>query len=354
MMKTNLMIVLAGLLASAPTLASEWTDTVTLKGDLRYRHELIDQDGQEIRNRQRLRARLSLIAEPEEHLQLGFRLVSGSDDPVSTNQTLDGAFSTKDIRLDRAFFAWNHIDSGTRLSGGKMANPFLQPAKTELIWDGDLSPEGLALRHVFGAGNTKVMVNGAGLWLDERSSDVNAGLYGVQGALVHRMDGLQVTIGGSYFDYSNLQGSLVDGEFFGNTNDADAFLADFSLVEFFAEFGFEVIDRPALIFVDFVTNQQAETDHQGYLVGAVLGRVEKSGSWQVHYNYREIQKDAVVGALTDSDFRGGGTDGKGHEIGFGCQLSGQSTLAMSAFINDLGLENSVSYTRLQADLIFKF
>ncbi len=353
-MKTSLIMILLTLIIAATAVADDWTETISMKGDLRYRHEMVDKDGSEVRNRQRVRARLSLTAEPEENLTIGLRLVSGSDDPVSSNQTLDDAFASKDFGLDRAFFAWEHPASNTRVTGGKMGNPFHQPAKTELLWDGDLSPEGMALQHTFTQGNTRIIVNGAGLWLDERKADNDAIMYGAQGMVIHQMENMKFTAGGSYFDYTNLQGALFDDDFFGNTNDDDAFSTDFTLVEFFAELGFEIADKPVTIFADFVTNQGADTDNQGYLFGAKLGKAKKPGTWQLKYNYREVQKDAVMGALTDSDFRGGGTDGKGHEIGFGYQMTGKSTLALSYFVNTLGVENGTDYNRLMADLKFKF
>ena len=353
-MKTSLTMVLMTLIVATTAIASEWVETITMKGDLRYRHEMIDKDGSEIRNRQRIRTRISITAQPEDNLKLGLRLASGSDDPASGNQTLDGAFTTKSFMLDRAYFAWDHVASGTTIFGGKMGNPFYQPAKTELLWDGDLSPEGMALQHTFTQDNTRITINGASLWIDERKADDDVMMYGAQGLLAHTIDDMTFTVGGSYFDYTNLQGVVLNDHFFGNTNDGDTFMNDFTLVEFFAEIGFVVAERPITLFADFVINQNADTDNQGYLFGAKLGIAQKPGTWQLKYNYREVQKDAVMGALTDSDFRGSGTDGKGHELEFGYQLTGKSTLALTYFANKLGVENGTDYNRVMADLKFKF
>jgi hypothetical protein len=48
-----------------------------------------------------------------------------------------------------------------------------------------------------------------------------------------------------------------------------------------------------------------------------VNKAKKQGSWNFRYNYREIEADAVLGTFSDSDFIGGGTDGKGHELNFG-------------------------------------
>jgi len=62
-----------------------------------------------------------------------------------------------------------------------------------------------------------------------------------------------------------------------------------------------------------------------------VNKAKKPGSWNFRYNYREIEADAVLGTFSDSDFIGGGTDGKGHELNFGYQIGKGSKLAASYF-----------------------
>ena len=66
----------------------------------------------------------------------------------------------------------------------------------------------------------------------------------------------------------------------------------------------------------------------------------------------------MVGVLTDSDFIGGGTDGKGHEINIGWQALKYWKIGFSFFHNDIGLnldgdEEEVGYKRYMLDLQFK-
>ena len=70
-------------------------DTVKFGADLRYRHELIEAEGKDQRNRERIRARLNMTARLNDEVILGFQIASGTDNPVSSNQTLDGGFSSK-------------------------------------------------------------------------------------------------------------------------------------------------------------------------------------------------------------------------------------------------------------------
>jgi len=338
---------------AAGAFAGDWTESVKLSGDFRYRHEQFDVEGKELRNRQRIRSRLDLIATPEENLLLGVRLTSGGDDPVSSNQTLGDGFTSKSIVLDRAYFTWTEPSSGTSFTGGKMGNPFYLPAKSELIWDSDISLEGITVKHVHGTGDTRLFAHAGGLWVEERKAAENAGLFGGQVGIEQDFDGAKVVVGGGYLSYSDLDGPLYDDDFFGNTNDGTSFSSEFSLVEFFAVLGFAAGGTPVTVFADVVTNQDADDHEQAYMFGAKLGKTKKPGSWEAKYNYREVQADAVMGALTDSDFRGGGTDAKGHEFGFGYQLSRKAKLAATYFVNEVGLDHSTDFKRLMVDLKFK-
>jgi len=122
---------------------NEWTDSISLKGDFRYRYENIHSEKRDSRERNRVRARFSLTANPADNLEVGIGVASGGDDPVSTNQTLGNGDSSKDLRLDLAYFKW-HAKPGFQVIGGKMKNIWRRPGGSSLVWDGDLRPEGLA------------------------------------------------------------------------------------------------------------------------------------------------------------------------------------------------------------------
>jgi len=69
---------------------------------------------------------------PEE---VGFGLATGGDDPRSTNQTLEAAFSTPDLRLDYAYALFRPVKEilfwGGKYSGIKKA--LWRP--TDLLWE---------------------------------------------------------------------------------------------------------------------------------------------------------------------------------------------------------------------------
>jgi len=328
---------------------------VRFSGDLRYRHESINEEGQAERQRQRIRARFGVTADVAENVRVGLTLATGGDDPVSANQSLDTGFSRKPIGVDRAFFTWAATDELT-FTGGKMANPFYRPGSHHLIYDNDLNPEGLALRYARG----NWFANYAGLWVEERAaaddSIMLGGQFGYRGML---NEGARVTVGASYFDYLDTQGQTPfwNGDAAGNRIDAAGnYLNDFNLAELFGDVTFKPGQRPLTVFADYVVNTEADDLDTGFALGASLGEVTRAGTWKVGYVYQELRSDAVLATFTDSDWAGGGTDGKGHVVEFNYGFRDRLVFGFRYFLNDRGQDvgNERDYNRLQADVQFNY
>lgn len=345
-----------------------WVKKLNISGDLRYRHESIDSDtsGHWARghNRNRIRARLSVDAQVDDAVDVGFRVASGSSDPASSNQTLADSFSSKELWLDLAYFDWHPTGvKGLNTFGGKMKNPFYKAGKNQLIWDGDVNPEGVAARYVIRLGDhDKLNVTGGGFWVDESSGGVDTSLWGVQTYLKHDFENNDYVLGGaSYFDYGNIRGRgdlkstwSSSASFFGNSATGSTFDDDFDIFEAFAEYGFKLVKAPASVFGDYVKNRTATSSKDtGWLVGFKFNKAKNPGSWELSYDYRDIEADAALGSFTDSDFIGGGTNGRGHSLGFRYQMYKNVQAALTSFINKRG-NNNDRYRRLQADMICKF
>ncbi len=91
-------------------------------------------------NRLRVRARFGLNAALGDNWSAGLRVATGSSDsPVSTNQTLGGGLSKKDIWLDRARITWT--PGVWNITAGRAENPFVS---SDLLYDGDLNFDGLS------------------------------------------------------------------------------------------------------------------------------------------------------------------------------------------------------------------
>ncbi len=356
----------------------EWVEKVKISGDLRYRHESIDeQSGGEWKdgvNRHRIRARMSVNSKINEDMDLGFRLASGSADPVSTNQNLESSFSSKTIWLDWAYFDWHPCDTKAfSLIGGKMPTPFYRVGSNQLIWDDDLSPEGVAAKYEIPISESlKAYVNGGGFWVEERdgSDTVDSSLWGAQAYLKNKFDKDTYLLGGiSYYDYGNIEGEGdifttwkggTTRKWFGNTfsgPDADngVFAYDFDIVEGFAEYGFVCGECPVTLFGSYAHNTAAPSSKSnGWLVGCMFNKLKDPGSWRLGYDYRDIDSDAVVGQFNDSDFVGGGTNGKGHRFNVAYQLAKNFETGLTYFLDERENSTGDEYHRLQADFIFKF
>jgi len=115
-------------------------------GDLRLRDEPFfggPSDQSQVRNRERFRLRFNANAKLNDDINGGFTLASGDiNDPISTNQTTNQFYTRKAIAIDKAFINYNpHQFKPLTLTGGKFAYPWYN---TELTWDKDLNPEGVA------------------------------------------------------------------------------------------------------------------------------------------------------------------------------------------------------------------
>jgi len=336
-----------------------WVKAITIKGDARLRFEGIDDDAKDYtRTRARVRARIGAYADVNEDVSVGIRLASGSDDPASSNQTLDGAFTSKAIWLDLAYIEWNLWSSDVNFVGGKMKKPFI--CVSDLIWDGDVNPEGAALTYGFDvAEGMTIDLSGGAFYIDEIKDASDRMLYTGQAGLTYKADKVSFVAGGSIYSYDNMEGygPLYDDSFFGNSSVDDTYATEFTTVEFFANVGTKIGKLPFKVFGQYAMNIEADDNETGFLFGAALGKAKNPGEWSLGYDYRMLEKDAVVGLFADSDSWGGGTNGQGHRLKAKYAILKNWTLAGTLFLDEYDIatgEDSTDYLRYQIDLACKF
>ena len=96
----------------------------------------------------------------------------------------------------------------------------------------------------------------------------------------------------------------------------------------------------------------------GHQIGVQVGKAKKQGTWQGKIYYQDLDADATLAALANSDFAGGGTDNKGIYFGGAYALTDISQFAFSYFDAEDKNERSGSpaqdFKTLQIDLKFKF
>jgi hypothetical protein len=333
----------------------------SVHGTFRYRFEIIDTETADSFDRDRVSAKVELLSQLHKRAAIGFGLATGAPDPVSTNQTLDNGFSTKDIGLNLAYVDLQPDDRwfsiGVKL--GKFKNPFLSPGGTELIWDNDLNPEGLAFYYEEVSGNFTVLVNFGGFWVEENNAADDIMLGGLQLATTYAlMAELDLTFGTSYYQYSDLEGAATvfdTADSFGNTTSATGtYTNNYEDLEGFLVLAGKSVGIPWAVSGDLVYNLGADNNNLGWLAGFSLGKAKEAFTFQFNYDYRYLASDAVLGAFTDSDFGGGGTDVKGHKLGFAFALPHSITPAVSYFFNQQGVAGGTDLHRLQVDLKFSF
>lgn len=212
--------------SAPPPPQKTWADSVTIKGDVRYRYESIKDDSKLGTNKQpfteqrdRVRARLGVEAKCNDDLKAAVGITTaqgttGSGNPVSLNDTLTGGESKKSIFLDYAYLDYNFLgDNPNEIHGiaGKMKNPFIT-LPDDLVFDPNLTPEGVGLKSQFGGGLATLFVNGGYIWVQERATGNSPGddsmLYAGQAALkMQFVPEVALTVGGSYYDFTHLKGN---------------------------------------------------------------------------------------------------------------------------------------------------
>ena len=294
--------------------SASWADGISWSGDFRYRYQNDDQDiDAEDQNRQRIRARPTLNAKVTESIDVGFGIATGGDDPVSANQTLGNGASSKRINLDLAYFDWEAINN-LNIRGGKFKNTFESPGNSRMQWDVDWRPEGMDVAY---KGET-FFAQFLGTWLESGSERSDEYAWIAQAGARFALGPARLKTGLGYTDIGTAGHGCffepaANGSCFGNDIDpvTDTYLFDFEVYNVFAELGFDIGEFPIAAWVDYIKNDAAPIDDQGYQLGFQLGKTQNRGSWHVKYYYQDIEANATLGLLANSDFGGGGTNGKG-------------------------------------------
>jgi len=350
----------------------EWTKRTRLSGDFRARYEgiLYNEDNglqldpqdtsslintREDQKRYRTRARLGLVTEINPQTSFEIRLASGSSgNPTSTNETLGDYLNKDSILIDLAYLKLMPMPTKPWFTAlaGRFPSPFIG---TDLVWDGDLAFEGLAVSYDTRKTSTFGPIFVAGAFpLQEEEWYADKWLLGGQLGFEYRHGkDLAFVFTSAYYHYENIEGTpnpaatpnindwtkpLYQQK--GNTlinisADVDSFTpgiaSDFRLVDMTAyvdcawyypvhvkltaniveNIGF---DKDDLIKRTGVTNIPEETT--GMKVELMVGHasVRSFGEWQWTFAYKSLGADAVLDAFTDSDFHMGGTNAKGWSL----------------------------------------
>lgn len=377
----------------------EWLDRISIWGDFRGRYEnfLYDDDpvteamGEHLpdRHRARYRARLNLSADVASRATVYLRMVSGDDDPRSTNQTLGrGAdFDTDDFRLDLAYMTLTPTPGGELdfledgyfgIDFGKVKNPFvskaLGPGADSVIWDNDITLEGTSARFRSTLGPVRFSANGGWYIVDENSLDPAKDPQLLGGQLAGEtdlLDDLVFGARGTIYHYFSL-----DDDFFTRGADGGNIVDGLSRrngsIQIVETSGYLRLScwelAPVYVFGTYAHNLSARTslatgasrNDDAYSAGILVG--DPKALVELGFAWFRVEANALPSMFMDSDLLDGFTNREGYVWRLRRELIPSIELLYKVFLLD-AIHDGPAYVdsvegserlRMQVDLVLKF
>ena len=308
-----------------------WAANTKLTGDMRVRNDNINvederKNGGRDKDRQRIRARLAAITQVNPEVEVGIQVATGnSADRRSTNQDMDGYFDKKAVWLDLGYIDYHPAAvPGLKLVAGKMKQPWISMA--DVAWDNDINPEGFAAQYVRKSGTNTFTTSASYMVLKDNVDgdgvewDNDLAVYTGQVAYAFDpSDAMRLLVGASINDFSNEEQQLpsppeVAVGLRGNGNTTDAF----RLYEGFGQLDVIGLPLPLSVYGQYVVNEASRdfltAQDGGEDTAWLLGVRTNIAGVALDYSYRDVERNAVVGTLTDSDFASGYTAASGHKV----------------------------------------
>ncbi len=360
-------------------------DKIHFKGDLRARYESKEYEYSDGSDKKqylgRYRLRLGLEADLTENLHLEFGMRSGNANPTSGNQTMFEAdkptkgissYFLNSLRINVA--GLSYTSGNSTLKVGRQPYMIYRPIKSQLIWDNDISLDGINYQYKDSANIFTAGINQTSL-AEAASSKDDVNLVYAQYVRTIKLEDSKLNVGAGFYYYDGIKGNTSlytsnKGSSMGNTMvEADGvtltkadgtFKYDYHIAEAFAELKYkDVFGKPFVVAAGMAYNTAASSKNFGYDLAAQFGKAKNVGDWQVKYSYTDIQEDAVVGAHSDSDNFGGGSAARGHAIRTKYKFADNTYLAGTFFFNERYASKDLEagdtdYERVQLDIILKF
>lgn len=374
----------------------EWVNGVKINGDLRGRYEgfYADNPAAVDRNRFQYRLRAGVTFELKDQFEAGFRLASEGDtagNPISSNQTFDNNASKKGVAIDLAYGKWHAIrgDQWTLSLGmGKLENPI---AVTPLVIDPDYTPEGFSQQLAYHPNkNHTLKLNLGQFALEELAPTSNDSyLFGSQVLWDAKWGShWQTALGGTFLGISGRE-NLSHSTGILNINEGNTHVGNLSAGAPQHDFNPIVLDGAVTYVLDsfptypghfpirlagsYLNNPSAPSENEGYSAKLTFGKAGKKKQWEMSYEFRELQADAIWEELPESDFSAfnqspqatgaktgfiAGTNIRGHIFRLGYSPFDALTLNVSYWVTEniqkspTGSDSDLG--RLQMDAIWKF
>lgn len=336
------------------------------KGDFRYRTESIKNEQtppteDTTRLRQRMRLRVGATATVNESTDFTLRLATGSTATAntnSTNQDFTDYYTKKGINVDLAY-AGHKVSDSLIVWLGKSPLAFYTAGGNDLVFDTDITPEGISAKYKNSNDNFDFLFNTSATWLNERfnttdASDADVGLLAAQIGGLYKSEDFFTGLTLSNYSYSNIKGSAatVAG---GNSTVGANYEKEFEILAAGLELGTNSLGAPLVIYGEAAQNTKADDYKSAWNAGLKYGKLKDLDSWAISSDYREVQKDAVIGVLTDSDSSDGGADIRSHRTTFGYQWLENATISASLYQGFKTISNGKKkYERIMLDFGYSF
>lgn len=354
-------------------------------GEVRYRFNHAAEGTAEKALNHQLRARLNLKAKVDEQWQAQVRFTT-AESAISGNQSLgdksNPGFVRRPFDMDIASLIWT-ADASSTLSLGRVPNPFWHPGGNQLSFDSDLNFEGLSAQYTKDFDGIQFFSN-AGLFLISSNYDSTNGkdtadltLPGLQVGAHIKGENTKYSIHSSLHSFENIKGAPISqlsqsaaydklsqptDRYRGNSIDAvDPSAAigsrDYRITNKFviATLGIETTtklsDYKFNFFADLSKNTAVSANSSASEIGLKLS--DDLNQYSVAWIRKEA--DSVIGAYSDSDSNGGGTDNQGSRISYGRQMGPNASFLLSHFNAQRGISATQrNYQATFLDVQLKF
>lgn len=308
---------------------------IKVSAALRFQHEYTSKTGSGDKagtHKEKMRARAALFGDVTDRISAKVQISTADDqNPTSTNSTMTNNANKKGMYLDLAYVDWKACDCNETplmVTIGKQNNPYRSLSESQIIYDGDYTPEGLTIVH---EGN---LIARAGIYSILERKPQTDGTSEPDSGLMVAMLGHKGDMGpakyfatASYHDFTNLKdnAALTPG-FDGNSQSSGSrYIHEYKVGELQLQFTHTTGSWKVDVYADAIQNFAIEKNNTGWIAG-FAGKQNERNPWMGGYAYQIIDKDATVGALTDSYFANGNTGGFGHIFKAGKGLADNTTL----------------------------
>lgn len=342
-----------------------WYERFDFRGDLRLRGEFFWVEGispNDRRERFRLRFRPGMYTDITDWLEVGFQLRSGDpDDPVSDNESFDGAFSLKAISISEAYAAV-HPNDWFDLVMGKF-DPKKKWVVTDMQWDDDVTVEGAMQVLELGRFQTSLYQ----FILEESGSSRDASMLGGQlhGSFGSEASGT-LTVGVGYDSWirpqmiadRTLSGSLKGNRVTNLLDEDKVLVSDFDIASAFVVWSWKKSDRWPVKFSLFgYLNTGARdlgTDYDtAYFVRLQVGDYKRKGQMMIRASRYYSEPDALFYVFAQSDTTMA-SDVDGYRLDFRLGCVKKSFFNLTWYHTKPVYASVPTMDRLQVDYIIEF